>query len=873
MSNIVFELLAKLGLDSSEFEKGLGAAKGKATSVGGTIAGGLKTAAKIGGAAIGAATTAVTAFATTSVKAGADFDKAMSQVAATMGVSMDEMATKVGTTTLTINGQTKEFSGTLREFAQEMGNSTAFSATEAADALNYMALAGYDVQTSMEMLPNVLNLAAAGNMDLATASDMVTDTQSALGLSLEETSEMVDQMAKASSKTNTSVSQLGDAMLTIGATARGVKGGTVELSTVLGILADNGIKGAEGGTHLRNAILSLQTPTKDGVEALKQLGMTYEDMYDAEGNLRALPEIFQQMATAMEGMSQQSKDAIISGVFNKTDLAAVNALIGTNAERWNEVTTAIADSEGAAQAMADTQLDNLEGDITLFKSALEGAQIAISDKLTPTLREFVQLGTGGLSEITEAFRKGDLSGAMDALGTVIADGLNIITEKIPDFVSAGFDLLGAFGKGIIDNASTIFTSIGEVGDVLLEKAFDLISYMLDGLGSFDWGEAATKVMEYIRDFTSKLASKLTEILPNLIPAVVQVIGELAQAITDPTTLVSLVQSAVQIVIAIAQGIMNAIPELLRMAPIILSNLVGAIIGALPTLLSAGVQIIVMLITGIVSAIPDLLAVIPRLMLAIVGGIVQGIVAIVETGKQLVDGFVQGIKNAWDGAVQTVVTFFTGFIDRIKALFGVHSPSTVFADIGNNLIQGLIDGISNMMGNLGQKAQEIIDTFAELPGKIVDIGRNIIEGLWDGMSNTTSWIKDKITGWVGDVMSFLKGLFGIASPSKVMRDLIGVNLGKGVAVGIENSLPMVEDALDDMSDLVSGPIISPIASIGSAGGYANSASVLNAMEREQNPNRNLTVILQLEKTQLARAIYTLNNEEIQRVGVNLAGGYT
>lgn len=866
MSNIVFELLAKLGLDTSEFEKGLGQAKGQASSVGGAIAGGLKTAAKVGTAAISAATTATVAFATTSVKAGADFDKSMSQVAATMGKTMEELANETGTVDLAWG----TFSGNLREYAQEMGKNTAFSASEAADALNYMALAGYDAQTSMEMLPNVLNLAAAGNMDLAMASDMVTDTQSALGLSLEETTAMVDQMAKASSKTNTSVTQLGDAMLTIGATARGVKGGTVELSTVLGILADNGIKGAEGGTHLRNAILSLQTPTKAGVEALAQLNMTYEDMYDAEGNLRALPEIFQQMSTAMEGMSQQSKDAIISGVFNKTDLAAVNALIGTTTERWNEVTAAINDSKGAAQEMADTQLDNLEGDITLFKSALEGAQVAISDKLTPTLREFVQFGTEGLSSITDAFQKGDLSAAMDALGTVLAEGINIIIEKTPDFVNAGLSLLEAIGRGIIDNAPAMFNALGEIGNILMEKIFNLLSELGNGLGDFDWSGAVTSVMEYIRNFASNIASKLSEVLPTLIPAIVQIIGELGQALTEPSTLVSLVQSAVQIGMAVVQGLINAIPEILRMAPIIISNLVGAIIGVLPTVLSAGVQIIFALISGIVGAIPDLLVLFPRLMLAIVGGIVQGIVAIVETGKQLVDGFVQGIKNAWDGAVQTVVTFFTGFVDRIKALFGVHSPSTVFADIGNNLIQGLIDGISNMMGNLGQKAQEIIDTFAELPGKIVDIGRNIIEGLWDGMSNTTSWIKDKITGWVGDVMSFLKGLFGIASPSKVMRDLIGVNLGKGVAVGIENSLPMVEDALDDMSDLVSGPIISPVASVG--GGYANSASVLNAMEREQNPNKNLTVILQLEKTQLARAIYTLNNEEIQRVGVNLAGGY-
>ena len=266
----LMELFVKIGADTSDFDNTV---SGIGDKVKKGLGGALSTAAKVGAAGLAAASTAVVAFGKSAVDAGMTFDSAMSQVAATMGKPVSEIQN-------------------LRDFAQEMGSTTSFSATQAAEALNYMALAGYDADMSMQMLPTVLNLAAAGGMELATASDMVTDAQSALGLSAEETIEMVDQMAKTSSTTNTSVSQLGDAILTIGATARGVAGGTAELSQVLGLLADNGIKGAEGGTHLRNIILSLQTPTKDGTEALAQLGMTYADMYDEAGNMRALPEIF-----------------------------------------------------------------------------------------------------------------------------------------------------------------------------------------------------------------------------------------------------------------------------------------------------------------------------------------------------------------------------------------------------------------------------------------------------------------------------------------------------------------------------------------------------------------------------------------------------
>ena len=372
----VFDLLAKLTLDTSEYEGGLNNARDSAEKGGSGIGKALGTAGKVAGAAVAAATTAIVGFGASSVAAGAEFDKSMSQVAATMGYTVDDL-----------NDSTSEASqnfNRLRDFAQEMGSTTAFSASQAADALNYMALAGYDTETSIKMLPSVLDLAASGSMDLARASDMVTDTQSALGLSIGETSTLVDQMAKTASKSNTSVSQLGDAMLTIGATARNVSGGTTELSTVLGVLADNGIKGAEGGTHLRNMILSLQSPTKDGKAALEELGVS---VYDTDGNMRSMIDIVGDLSNGLGDLDQASKDAMLNDIFNKTDLAAVNALLGTSAERFDELTTAIEGADGAAKNMANTQLDNLAGDVTMFKSALEGAQIAISDQLTPTLRK------------------------------------------------------------------------------------------------------------------------------------------------------------------------------------------------------------------------------------------------------------------------------------------------------------------------------------------------------------------------------------------------------------------------------------------------------------------------------------------------------
>jgi TP901 family phage tail tape measure protein len=217
---------------------------------------------------------------------------------------------------------------------------------------------------------------------------MVTDAMSALGMGVDESEKMVDQMAKTASSTNTSVSQLGEGILTIGATAKSIKGGTAELNTALSILANNGIKGAEGGTHLRNVILSLQSPTDTAAACMEQLRV---DVYDSEGNMRSLNDILGDLNKSMEGMTSADKNNIINTIFNKTNLSSVNALLANTGDTWDSLQQSILDSGGAAQQMADTQLDNLSGQITILKSALEGLAISFGELLMPVIKQVVDV--------------------------------------------------------------------------------------------------------------------------------------------------------------------------------------------------------------------------------------------------------------------------------------------------------------------------------------------------------------------------------------------------------------------------------------------------------------------------------------------------
>lgn len=397
------------------------------------------------GKKIAPASAAVTGLGAAAVKVGMDFDTSMSQVAATMGITAEEIASG------------SEAYELLRQSAKDAGATTAFSASEAAEALNYLALAGYDAEKASAALVPILNLAAAGSMELAEASDMVTDSMSALGI--EATTENLikfgDEMVKASQKSNTSVSQLGAAYLTVGGTAKQLAGGTNELATALGVLADNGIKGAEGGTALRNIILALTPTTEPAAQAFDTLGIS---AYDADGNFKPLKDTLKELNVALSDATQEERMYFLNDMFNKVDLKSVSALLAATAtnvdeltvsleaagitfeetgmnitvlqkvfreagsqeefiemlarsgitaeqaqvayigldavlngtgSRFDELSGYIADSSDAMQDAADTQLANLEGQLKIVSSQLQDLGIDISELLMPAIMAIV----------------------------------------------------------------------------------------------------------------------------------------------------------------------------------------------------------------------------------------------------------------------------------------------------------------------------------------------------------------------------------------------------------------------------------------------------------------------------------------------------
>ena len=808
----LFELEAVLSLSTSAYEKGLDDAKAKAegfgSSVGSSIGKGFAAVGAASLATVGAIGAGMVQLGKNSVETGMAFDEAMSQVAATTGVTMEEF----NNTKVAVDG----FNGTLREFAMEQGAKTAFSATECAEALNYMALAGYNAQTQAEMLSPLLNLAAAGSMELATASDMVTDTQSALGLSLEQTNLMIDQMAKGASTTNTSVEQLGSAMLTVGGTAKDMKGGTEEIIQVLGLLADNGIKGAEAGTHLRNMILSLSSPSSDAAAAaIDKLGIS---LYDSEGKMRDFEDVFLEMQNAMAGMTDEEKSNLISDIFNKADLKAVNALLNTNAERWAEVEGALESCEGAAEQMANTQLDNLSGDVTLLGSAFDSLKIGISDELTPTLRDFVQLSTSGIESITEGISTGGIEGALAGIDTFLSEAVAKVSQTLPPILEAASSIFGSLLNAV---ASSLPTVIGAIAGVLPDIANALISAV--GTLLSNAGAIIEPILQAIPALLDAIVTGISNNADTLINGVIGLIDVIVR--TLPSVISQLIKTIVKALPDFVKGIATLISGIVKELPVLwqsifteLPSLIEGISAALVDLLPALLDAITMILESVVQAQDMMIDILIPMLPPIIDALVQALVALypvilqslVTLGEMLVTFGIEMFSNAISAIKTLDPILATAVKSSIATMW--NAVTTELSTVGSKLIEKIgeiwnaftawwLSNFETAKTFVSNYVETLVAFWSSLPSKIGEfIGAAVATVLNFGI-DVGNWIKDDLPTLIDDLVEWFKGL-----PEKIWTHLkeIITKFGEWLTNAkdwVVNDLPeVITDIVDKFAEL-------------------------------------------------------------------------
>lgn len=664
-------------LDTSGFTKGVSS---MTVAAGNLISDLTKTAA-----------TKLAGLAKSSVSVGMNFDASMSQVAATMGTTVDQI-------------------DNLTKVAKEMGSTTKFTATQAADALNYLALAGYDADKAAEVLPSVLNLAAAGGMDLAYASDLVTDAMASLNIEAnkQNVDDFGNKLAMAASKANANVSQLGEAILTVGGTAANLKGGTTELTTALGLLANVGIKGAEGGTHLRNIILSLQSPTDEAAKKMQKLGL---QVYDSQGKMRGLNDILSDLNSAMNGMTQGQKDSIINQLFNKTDLAAVNGLLAAQGEQWDTLAAQIDNADGAMGQMAETQIDNLQGAMTIMSSAFEGMQLAVYDELEPTLTEAVKWGTDCLTQLTTALSEGGPEAMLAAAGEIISDLAAGIAEQLPGLMTTGVEIITQLAQNLTDTMPAMLDTGAEVLAALAQGIINATPALL------------TSATEIIAEFMLYLGDHADEIM----------------------------DTGMQLLESLVIGITDNLPQLITAAAALIAKWAAALIAHLPDILKCGAAMLTTLVDGIVCSLENLAEAALACVAKLVGVWDGSMDEWGHIGENIVSGLLNGIKGAWNSLTKWVSDGINGLVSGVKGRLGIHSPSKVFDEIGVQVCNGLAQGLDR--GN-----KKVKDAAKTVVASVTDSATT----LTNGVAKTVETVTETSRQMVGGVLKDIKTVTSIAA---------------------------------------------------------------------------------------------------------------
>lgn len=687
-------------------------------------------------AASTASASAIGAVAAASINVGKEFESSMSQVAATM---LLDKSTAEGAEQFQI----------LEDAARKCGRETAFSAGEAAEGLNYLALAGYDATQAAEALPTVLKLAGAGAMDLASASDMVTDSMAALGIEAtkDNLTQFSDQLAKTASKSNTSVSQLGEAILTVGGTAKSLKGGISEMNTALGQLANVGIKSAEGGTHLRNIILSLSAPTDTAAGALERLGV---ETTDANGNLLGLDNVMDQLNSKLAVYGSADRASFLSQIFNKTDLTAVNGLMSSTVKTVDELSAVMEQAgynvEEHGHSMSDLQsayvstyddTTNLNRLMVQFGMSNEQAMLALSSLKSVAgdtsswddLKQSIE-DSAGACEQMYGIQLDNLEGDISILKSGLSDlGISIykdmnaplreMTQLATDMVS---QLSQAFESGgmegmvaaIGDVLATVVEKIATFAPQLMTMAMDLLQSFINGIS-----QNSSAIAKAASDTLTVFIDGALTMIPQIILLAADLILKFADGIAD--NLPSILNTAVQAIATFAQGVISRLPELIQVALKLIQSLQNGLIQNLPLILQSAVQLMVALVQGIAQNLPLLIQQGIQMNIAFIQGILNNLPLIIQSAIQIVIALAAGLIQAIPQLLLAVPQLISAIAETLI--------NTNWIEVGLEVVKGIGKGI---LGGIGS----IKDIFT---GKGEENGEALSQATANGLSNNIGLI--------------------------------------------------------------------------------------------------------------------------------------
>lgn len=783
-----FSAKAILSAEDKNFTSTFSKAEGILGKVSGMASSGLGfgVLAGVGQAAFGAITSGAKNVVGSILDTGMSFESATSQIAATMG-------------------KPKEAISDVIAEADRLGKTTAFTATEAAEGMNILAMAGMDAQQQIGTAANVLNLASAGAESMDAAASQVVGTMKGFGMAMSNANEaaasskeVADLLAKGASMANTNVSQLGTALSQSAASAatygQSIKGTEVALLR----LAEQNVTGAEASTALNRAMMDLYTPTSTAAKALKKLGVS---AYDSNGKARDFNTVVDELSASMEGMSDSEKNAYKNAIFSTFGLQAFNKMCVSSEDTVNKFADGLdhaSDGIGSAADMAKTQLDNLQGDLTLLSSAADGLKNTIYGSINSPLRSVVQtvtelttgfdkfLSTANLGSIAGqakalaaavgavAVANGGLSvmpalfGKIDAAGALMTDTISHAPgavvkafqtgySKLPGVVQHEFSNLGAIAKNYTDMVKM------DIGKGLTE--------MIPGIGKA--GQAATTAMKGVGTGLKTAAGVGTKALSGMTEALIS-LGKTALMSIAPAALLGVVLAGMGLIYS---QFRNQIDEMIRTAaekgPETITNFVEGITSQIPRLVSSGSMLLSHLMTGITANIPALF---------------EGGVSIVDT---LVSSVGSNASRLMTSGIHLVGTLITSLLNAIPQLLMT----------GMNFLLSLSQGMLNNLPLIVSTALWIIGTltsnFSSYLPQFLAVGIQILMNL--------------ASGAIQALPVLIAAAFqGIASFIQTISQNLPTILAAGVAIigmlvsGIVQNLPMIlASAVQAVASLIQG----------------------------------------------------------------------
>lgn len=684
---------------------------------------------------------------------GMNFESAMSQVQATMGITADS--------TSILDGQIVNTIDSLGGLAKTMGKETKFSASEAADAINILAMAGYDTEKIFGTLPNVLSLAAAGGLGIAEAADISTGVMAGFNYEAERSAEVADKIAILASSAKGSVQDFGIGMAAVSGQARVTGQDFDDVAVALGILGNNNLAAAEGGNALVRILKNLYQPTDAAKEAMQKLGLS---VYDVEGNAKALPDVLQDLQNQLAPLSQEDYNDVLGKIFDAATLKSVPFLIDGVTEAWNmngDVAGSLIDivqgagdaydGMGAAAGQAQIQMDNLKGQLTIVKSALEGIGIDIYEVLAPYIMSFVEkiqdLTTwfGNLDESTkETIVK--IGAMVAAIGPALLIGSKI-TGMIASIIGK-INPLSLAITAIIAIIAHLWATNEEFRDKVIEiwgKIKDVISNVVIFIGEF-----VVTAMEELSAFWERNGQKIKDITEKIWELVgiifVNVLENISNFISD------FVEFATWIWESYGEDIKRIAKAAWDFIGVIIESVLGIIEGVLDVfigLFTGDWQKFTDGLKSIWSSLWDAIKVIIETAWNILSGAFEtlfeaisnwfeGLVnSAIEWGKALVEGIWSGIT----GAVGWLGGKIGGFIDGIKEKFtgkdgfDIQSPSKVGEIWGRHIDEGIAKGVIAY----SYMPYEAMETMVAYIGSSLDSVNSFV-------SNTVSIIEKEFILW-------------------------------------------------------------------------------------------------------------------------------